>query len=170
LKSAGKFPPVFWGLKMIPKIDDLMKQEIFKLTEAALGLGKDGVPLISYSQAFYVFDKLSTGNTSDIRMYIAFLEQKRQEEAIQRETQRKQEETQMAMAVNDKKTQDTIAVNNNKSDNTLKQQYLKHKMQIEADTHRHILTKEEKKMEHEHAKDEVAHEIAITPKTTAVKQ
>lgn len=141
LKSAGNYPPVYWGFRMIPKVSDIMRQEIFKMTEAALGLGKDGVPLIQYSQAFFVFDKLESGNLTDIRIYMAYLEKKRQEEAIAAEKQRKIDETNMAAMLDKEKTANAIQSDNNRSDNAMKQAYLKHRMELERMGMEHTLTK-----------------------------
>lgn len=163
LKSAGNWPPTFWGIHMRKQISDLMKQEIFKITESSLGLGKDGVPQITYAQSFYVFDKLEKGNLADIRIYLEYLQKKKEEEAIAREQARKEQETQLAGMIDDKKTQNAIAINQNKSDNSLKQAYLKHKMNLEAATHSHILKKDAMSQQHQENKDEISHEVAVTP-------
>lgn len=163
LKSAGNFPPVYYGIKMIPKIDDLMKQEIMTLTNSALGLSKEGTPMITMSNAMYIFDKVSTGNIADVRMYLAFLEKKAQDEAIAREQARKEQETALAAQLDKQKTDNAIAINQNKSDNEMKRGYLKHRQDIEKATHSHILKKDELAQQHEHKKGEASHEQAITP-------
>jgi len=178
LKSAGGHPPVMWGISMIKQVSDLVKQEIYKLVEAGMGLGKDGVPQIQMGPALFIFDKLQKGNISDVRMYIEYIQKKKEEEAIQQEQARQQQQTALAAQLDAQKTQNQKDIDNNKSDNVLKQLYLKHIIQLEANTHQHILgglanTQQSALNQNENAQQstlnqqEATHEAALQPESTS---
>jgi hypothetical protein len=80
IKGVGPFPPVYWGFNIIAVVDAEMKAKVEDAAKAALGLGKDGVPILSYAEYLFVLSKLQENcNLDDIRAYMAYKETKARE-------------------------------------------------------------------------------------------
>ncbi len=106
IKGAGKYPPVYWGIDIQAKIDTLTKQKVLESAQAALSVGKDGIPILTYSEYLFIVDKLQEGaNVADIRAFIAYKEQKANELGAQR-AQASQAQLQQGQAANDKAKSD----------------------------------------------------------------
>ena len=84
IQGAGKYPPAYWGIEVQAKLDNVTKQAVMQSAQASLAVGKDGVPILTYSEYLFIVDKLNSGsNVAYIRAYIAYKERKAQEASAQ---------------------------------------------------------------------------------------
>lgn len=61
IQSAEDYPPVEWGFKIIAKPTEQLKAEVMAAARQALASGKNGVPLLEYSEYLFLVEHLNSG-------------------------------------------------------------------------------------------------------------
>jgi hypothetical protein len=106
IKSAGDNVHTSWGMFIKAKIDRDTKASLLEAARNALAVGKDGVPILSFSDYLYVVDSIDNGgNVSAIRAFIAYKEQSASAEAFQRAQASMQNQSQLTDQTNQLKMQ-----------------------------------------------------------------
>ena len=62
IRVAGDSSPIEWGFKIIPRPTEGIKMEIRQAAQQALAGGKNGIPMLQYSEYLYLIDHLNTGS------------------------------------------------------------------------------------------------------------
>jgi len=86
IKSAGDYPPVTWGMMTMAKLDQATINQILATMQKAMGVGKDGIPVIRGSEYIQVVDQLNgNANLPDIMAFLAYKEQQAEMQSFQRQ-------------------------------------------------------------------------------------
>ena len=122
IKSAGKYPPVVWAISIKAKPDEATKTAVLEAARAGLAVGKDGVPILSYSDYLYIVDVLdTTGNISEARAFLAWREQRASEESQARAQEQMRVQAEEAQKTNALKAQDEEKAEKFKRDAAIEQ-------------------------------------------------
>lgn len=111
IKSAGDFPPVTWGMITLAKLDQNTINQILATMQKAMGVGKDGIPIIKGSEYIEIVDRLNgNANLPDIMAYLAYKEQKAEIMSYQRGQANINAQGESNQKADDNKTKNEIAV------------------------------------------------------------
>ena len=107
IKIAGDTPPAEYGIIIEALPSAAERQSIIDAAQAATNAGRNGTPILTYSEYLFVVSRLNVGAPlNDVRAYIAFKEA--------RAEKLKQQNAQMMMKSDEEKS---INVENNKTKN-----------------------------------------------------
>lgn len=82
VQAAENYPPVEWGFKIVARPTEQLKNEVMAAAQASLAGGKNGVPLLSYSEYLFIVEHLNSGGgIKYARLFLAHREGKAQQEA-----------------------------------------------------------------------------------------
>jgi|GEM_PF-3492275 len=140
IKSAGGFPPVYWGIEISAKLDSLTKQAILEAARSALAVGKDGVPILTYSEYIFIVEKINTSeNLADVRAWIQYKEQQAEIRSFQRAQATQTMIGEQTRATNEQKAQEEIAKTAIEAKKSKEEKELDHRLETETKLLDHFL-------------------------------